>query len=247
MPKKSPQPILHKFAFQASYKPYLEFYNLLYSATQKLSGYEHWETNRLYVFLHDQEKHCTLAVKHNFFSYEWDFSGTSDYIDDVRNSLEILPTSLELKRFKRLGFRQHFLIPVNMKFEEINNILNLKFLSQDERLTNLFPSGTTDMLYVAVGSDDELEFRIVVGPMKREEISDYIQINQKYNFAPDKPSDYASVLSNYPDVSVYVDIDIFRRDEETGIPVGYGLTFLEKADNMMKGKLSALKEYIFEK
>ena len=247
MTKKIPQPVLHKFTFQATYKPNLKFYDLLYSATQKLSGYEHWETNRLYVFLHDYEKHCTLAVRHNVFSYEWDYSGASNYINDVKDTLEILPTSLEIKTFRRLGFRKHFLIPTHMRFEEVNNILNLKFLAQDEQLTNLFPSGVTDMSYVAVGTDDELEFRIVVGPMKRKEISSYIQVNQKYNFAPDKPSDYASVLSSYPEISVYLDIDVFRRDEETGIPIDYGLNFLEKANSMVQENLSTLNEYIFAK
>ncbi len=247
MAKKLPQPILHRFTFQANYKPNLKFYDLLYSATQKLSGYEHWETNRLYVFLHDYEKHCTLAVRHNIFSYEWDYSGTDNYINDVRGALEILPPSLEIKTFKRLGFRQQFLIPTNMRFEEINNILNLKFLAQDEPLTNLFPSGVNDMSYVAVGSDHELELRVVVGPMKRKEIPNHIKITQKYNFAPDKPSNYASVLSSYPEVSVYLDIDVFRQGEEIEIPADYALSFLEKADTMVQDKLTTLREYIFAK
>lgn len=246
MTKKFPQSVLHKFIFQAEYKPYLKFYDLLYSATDKLNGYNHWETNRLYVFLHDYEKHCTLAVRHNTFIYEWDYSGTDNYVNDVRDALEILPPLLEIKIFKRLGYRQQFLIPTNMKFEEINNILNLKFLAQDERLVNLFPN-VNDMSYVVNGSDGELEFRVMLGPMKQKEISNHVKINQKYNFAPDRPSDYASVLSSYPEVSVYIDIDVFRRDEEIQIPADYALSFLEKADAMVQNKLTALKEYIFAK
>ncbi|MCB9099906.1 MAG: hypothetical protein H6632_10225 [Anaerolineales bacterium] len=245
MTKKLPQSILHKFVFQADYKPYLKFYDLFYSAAQKLSGYNHWETNRLYVFLHDYEKHCTLAVRHNIIAYEWDYRGTDNYISDVSDALEILPSALEIKTFKRLGFRQQLLIPTNMRFEEINNILNLKFFSQVNQLTNLFPSGVNDMSYIAVGSDDELDLRIMVGPMKKEEITNHIKINQKYNFAPNRPDDYTSILSSYPEVSVYIDIDIFRRDEEIEIPADYALDFLEKADAMVQNKLVLLKEYIF--
>lgn len=245
MAQKLPQPELHKFYFQATYKPNLKFYDLLYPATQKLNGYKHWETNRLFVSMYDYEKHCTLSVQHNSFSYEWDYSGTTHYLDDVRYALETLLPSLEIEAFNRLGFRQQFLIPTAMRFDEISNILNLKFLSQEERLLNLFPSGVNDMTYVAVGSDDEFKLRITIGPMKRKEIRNHIRINKKYNFSPDDPQDYASVLSNYPEVSVFLDIDIFRQDEEFEIPVDYAVNFLEKASPMVQDKLIALKEYIF--
>lgn len=247
MPKRFPQAILHKVIFQAIYKPYLKFYDLIYSATQKLGGYEHWETNKVYVMLYDHEKHCNLTVQHNIFSYEWDYSGTENYIDDVRDALTILPASLEIETFKRLGLRKQFLIPTKMRFEEINNILSIKFLAQDESLMKLFPSGITDMSYVVVGSDDELQFRIALGPMKQKEIPKHIQINQKYNFRPDKPNDYANVPSGYPDVSVFIDIDVFRRDEDIGIPADYAHTFLKKADTTIENKLTALRNYIFAK
>ena len=243
MAKKMPQPVLRKILFQARYKPELNFYNLLYPAAMQFSNYKHWETNNLSVSLFDHERRCTLGIHHNNFYYDWDYGGTSLYLDNIREAIEQLSTSLQLKGFIRIGLRQQLLISVNMDFTEINSILNVKFLSQSESLLKLFPDGIDDMSYITVGTDDTMGIRLLLGPMRKAEIPNHIQVNEKHHFSPDRPDDYVALLNSYPEVAVFIDMDVSKSEQL--IELTDAISFVDKAKEKLDNKITTLRDYIF--
>lgn len=244
MPKNLPQPLLCKIIFQARYKPSLRFYDLLNSAVQNFDIYPTWKTDRLYVVLHDYVRRCSLAVRHNNFSYDQDFGNKSEQQVDIQDAIEKLPGLLEIASFIRLGFRRQYLIPVEMTHDQIANILNIKFLAQDEALLNIFPPQFEDMTSVTVFSDGTLKLRTVIGPMDKKEIPQFIQFNKEYHLNRDQPEeDFAQIVKRYPDLAVFIDVDVFRADGE--IPLNSIVPFFKEAESKLEKLILNLRHYIF--
>lgn len=109
-----PKPALYKTIFQARYKAELKFYELLMPAAQRLRDYPHWETDRLRVTLQDFDKHCSVAIAHDSFSYEQDSQDNVMEEKYVQQVLDELPAALQVDFFMRLGYRRQYLIAVDM-------------------------------------------------------------------------------------------------------------------------------------
>lgn len=245
MAKKLPQPVRHKVLFQARYKPTLGFYNLLYTAAAQFSNYEHWETNGLHVLLYDYEKRHTLGIHHNNFFYDWDYGGTELFLDNIREATKQLPSVLQLSGFMRVGLRQQFLIPAQMDLKEVTDILNVKFLAQNEELAELFPNRLRDMSYIAISTEDNLDIRLGLGPMQKVEVPNHIQIDQKHHFSPDQPEDYAAVFNSYPNVAVFIDIDISSSGQS--ITPEKALSSIDEIESKLNEKVMFLQDYIFDR
>lgn len=244
--KKLPRPSLRKTIFQARYKPSLKFYELLFPAAQEFDAYPHWETSRLYVILHDYDQRCSLAIRHENFSYEQDYGGVDSQRDNIKEALEKLPVSLDIPSYTRIGFRRQYLIPVSMTFEEVTAILKVKLLSQDERLTNILPPSVDDLMYRVIASDGNLKLGVTVGPIKKEEIPKYVVINQKHHLNPEeREQSYLEIVKRYPDTAIFIDIDVYRQEEE--IPREAALPFLEEARDKSEQMVIALQNYFFAK
>jgi hypothetical protein len=244
--KQWPKPGLQKTIFQARYKPALKFYELLFPAVQKFDAYPHWETNRLYVVLHDYEKRCSLTIRHTDFAYEQDYGEVDNQRDNIKEALEELPVSLDITSYTRIGFRRQYLIPVRMTFEELTAILSVKFMSQDEHLVNILSASVDDLTYVVVTSEDGVKSRIRIGPAKKEEIPKLVEINQKYHLDPEnRERSYVEIVEKYPNIAIFVDIDVYRQDEE--ISTAEAPPFLDKARDKSEQMVLALQDYILNK
>lgn len=239
-----PQLNLYKTIFQARYKPHLRFYTLLFPATEKFSEYPHWETDRLSVTLRDPGKRYSLTILHNSFAYDQDSDKISDEERNIKKVLADLPEALEIATYTRLGFRRKYLIPVSMSFDQLVSILNVKLLSQDERLTRIMPKKTEDMIYRVISSEGLLGFTITIGPMTKYEISGHVAFNKKDHLDPETADvEYQEIVQAYPEVAVFLDIDIYRIEE--GIPKTDAMPFVQEARERVTNIATNLRDYLF--
>jgi len=159
------KPNLHKTIFQITYKPELKFYGLLMEAAQKMNEYPHWSTDKLSIILRNYEKHCSLSIRHNTFTYEQDSSDEDMEAKFIQNALENLPSALQIKIFNRFGYRRKYIIAVNMPFESLVSVLHIKLFSQDDKLRSIMPSKIEDLMYRIDFMEDPYKYHITAGPV----------------------------------------------------------------------------------
>jgi len=246
--RKVIKPRLYKTIFQARYKANLKFYGLLFPVAMKLDNYPHWSTDRLSVVLRNYKRRCSLSIKHNNFAYDQDYDHESDSFSDedknITQALTELPSSLEIESYNRLGFRRQYLIAVDKSFKELVTTLNLKFLSQNDNLLKIMPPEVDDLQYAIDSTDGDFHFHIRIGPVKKEEIPERILFTKQHHLDPETgQKEYFDIIQKYPDVAVFIDIDLYRVDEN--IPTDKALPFLNEAGQRIDTMVSSVREYIF--
>ena len=240
-----PELQLQKSLFEVRYAPKLDFFHLLYPAAQKLTGYPHWEVSQVAVTLRNFEQLCSLSIQHNRFVYDQDTDRNRDEKMYIQDALEHLPTTLELAAYTRLGLRRKYLLSTTMSFEELVAVMDLKLLSQNERLKAIMPSRTEDLNYRVDGADNDLKFHVQAGPVKKEEVLRYLEFNRNDHLDPaTREETYHNIIEAYPDVAVFVDIDMYRQQEH--IPVGEAFAFWEKAQKRVRTMVRDFGAYLFD-
>lgn len=238
---------LYKTIFQIRYKPQLKFFQLMITAAQEFGEYPHWQLeDSSSVVLRDFEKRCSLAIRHNQFSFDQD-SGEEEYQKKyIEKAIERLPKSLDINSYLRLGFRRHYLMSTQMTFDELVAILDLKLLSQEERLRKLMPPKFDDLMYRVDSSDGDIKFHITVGPVQKKEIPRYIGFTQAHHLDPQtREKDYQIVVDSYPDIAVFVDIDIYKVADV--IQPDEAFNFLEYSLGRIDSMVLELRDYLFAK
>lgn len=203
-----------KVLFQVRYKPRLSFYDQLVPAALSMDDYPDWVTDRLRVILQNYDHHCNLEIGFNGFTYEQDKSDADCEEARIWDAINKLPKSLRLETFARLGYRRYYLIPVRMKFESLVNILYTKLFASE--VSDFFPNDIDDVMYRVDSSESGVKYHIMVGPLKKEEVPQYLTLNENSNFRPqNRAREIFQIREGYPDVSVFVDIDAYRMSDNT--------------------------------
>ena len=243
-----PNLTLYKTIFQARYKPTLRFYDLLNSAAQQLENeYPYWLTTRLKVVFKDYEKHCSLNIGHNALAYEQDSADVKMERDKIQRSLEVLPSALEINYFSRWGYLRHYLIHINMSIDSLVSVMHVKLFSQDSRLGRIMPEHTTDISYVVNSMEAPYQYHILVGPVRRHEVSRWVNFNKEQHLEEDAGQvevKYQQIVESYPEVSVFIDIDFFQSGEN--LEADGIVSFVETAREKVHGLADDLCEYIFQ-
>ena len=130
-----------------------------------------------------------------------------------------------------------------MSFSDLVSILNIKFLSQDEKFIKILPSKVEDMMYRVDLAEDPYRFHLTIGPVRKNEIPKWVQFNRRH--LPDDNQDvvYHSIVEKYPDVAVFMDIDIYQHKE--GIEIEEVASFLEYARRQVHELVEELNAYLF--
>jgi hypothetical protein len=242
--RKRPLPVLYKSIFQARYKPQLEFYKLLIPAARQFEDFPHWETDRLNITLFDFEKHCSVSIAHDSFSYHQDSEDVEQEQKYIKKVLDVFPTGLEIDTFRRFGLRRWYLIPVDIPLESLASILNIKLLSQDDRLRSIMPGQINDLSFIVVSSEEPYAYRAVIGPMRKAEIPSYITVDQKHHLnMKDRGEVYLELLRSYPEVSVYLEIDYYQLSEN--LTVEDAKKFIQAANERVNRIVYDLSRYFF--
>ncbi|MDO8736785.1 MAG: hypothetical protein Q7K29_06850, partial [Thermoleophilia bacterium] len=93
-------------------------------------------------------------------------------------------------------------------------------------------------------SDGDIKFRITVGPVQKKEIPRHISLTQEHHLDPQtRETDYQKVIEAYPDVAVFVDIDIYR--EKDSIPTNEAISFYRDSQDRTTDMVNGLRDYIF--
>lgn len=239
-----PKPALHKTIFQARYKAELKFYELLMPAAQRLHEYPHWETDRLIVTLRDFDKHCSMAIAHDSFSYEQDSQDTAMEEKYVQQVLDELPAALQVDFFTRLGYRRQYLIAVDMPFDGLVRVMNLKLFSQDERLRRIMPVQVEDLLYRIDSRDEPYRYHLTIGPVRKPEIPRYVAYNRQHHLNPlTSEKEYLAILDKYPEVAVFLDLDLYQESER--LQAGEAAPFIADARHKLQSLAEDVSAYLF--
>ncbi len=243
--KRLPKAELYKTIFQTRYKPKLKFYELLYPAAQKFDKYPHWLTDRLKVVLKDYEKHCSLAIQHRSFAYDQDSKDFSLATSNIEQAINILPESLQLDNFERLGFRQKYLAKTEILFADLVKILNIKLLGQEKRLEEILPGEVNDLMYRIDLKKEPYLYHLTLGPVKKPEIPANMEFNQEYHLHPEtRNQDYLEIINKYPEVAIFFDIDFYQESEK--IPIDKISDFFETAVNEINDVIDNFIQYLFD-
>ena len=199
---------LNKVIMQVRYKPELTFYNLLYGAAKKID-FPHWVTDRLNVTMRDYDEYCSVTISHNNFAYEQDSGDENLEVRNINHIIGILPSELDVVESTRIGYRRRYLIPVNMSFEELNSLMNLKVYSDPLRNLAGFPE-VKDMMYRVDLVDGEFNANLTVGPVGQAEIPQRIGFNENHHIDPNSENPLPEIYSAYPEVAIFVDIDVYQ-------------------------------------
>lgn len=239
------KPIPHQTIFQMKYKPKLEFYELLMSAAQKLNEYPHWETNGLRVVLKDYEKHCSLVIGHNAFTYQQDSNDNEMEKKYIQQILENLPTALKIQSFNRLGYRKKYLTSIKMSFESLVEVLYVKLFSQEDKLRSVMPSQIEDLMYRMDFKEDLHLYHVTVGPVRKFEIPQYIAYNIDNHLSREtREKEYQEIIAKYPDVAVFADIDFYQAADK--LTLKDAEHFVDKAHQKVYDIINGLDNYLFE-
>ena len=205
---------LYKVIMQVRYKPELTFYNLLYGAATKIENFPHWVTDRLNVTLRDYDEYCSVTISHNNFTYEQDSGDGNLEVRNINHIIGILPSELDIVESTRIGYRRRYLIPVSMSFAELNSLMNLKVYSDPLRNLAGFPQ-VKDMMYRVDLIDGEFDAHLTVGPVGQTEIPQRIGFNEDHHIDPNSENPLPKIYSAYPEVAIFVDIDVYQEGESS--------------------------------
>jgi hypothetical protein len=195
--------------------------------------------------MRDYDHACSLAVEHNSTTYDQDSSDEMLEEAKVNDLFSLLLPALNVDVVNRVGFRRFYLIPTDMSFDELVKVLNVKFLSQNERLRGFMPGHTDDLLYRVDSSDETDHFHFHVGPLNKSEIPRYIQVDPDNHLAPETRSTQLELIrARYSETSMLVDIDMFRSRDVIGVSEAAG--FYAHGRKRISELTAKLTEYTFE-
>ncbi|XCN71098.1 MAG: hypothetical protein Q3M24_12300 [Candidatus Electrothrix aestuarii] len=197
-----------KTFFQINYFPDLSFYDNIFKKNDIASYFPDWETDRLKITFRDFDKKHSVLLAHNRTVYE------SDRYNEKEEEKIIKLISSGIKAFAKehflqsVGCKRLFLIKQNMSFSDLSDIITLKFYS--ESLKSLFLSGINDSsvnLKTTIGPN---ELRVTIGPMKTDEIPNFIKYNINNHIRPEtniRAKELHDIVTGYPEVSLYIETD----------------------------------------
>lgn len=233
---------LFKAIFQARYKPELIYHDKLFSIHEVIDTYPHWFTDKISVVLRDFNRQCSLSVSSKSFSFDQDSDSLENEEMEIVASLSKIPNFFGIPSFNRLGLRRHYLIHVSMSFDELVQVLSLKLFTQEKAFKKVMPNTLKDFHYRADFTEKDFQLNLMTGPIKRDEIQRWINFTKEHHLDPEKNGeDYLQYISKYPDVAVYIDIDVSRSGDD--ISIDEALPFYFDARKRINETVEGLKDY----
>jgi hypothetical protein len=162
----------------------------------------------------------------------------------IQRVVDKLPGALQVDFFTRLGYRRQYLIAVDMPFDGLVRVMNLKLFSQDERWRRLMPVQVEDLMYRINSRDEPYRYRFTIGPVRKPEIPQYVTYNRHHHLNPlTREKAYLAIIEKYPDVAVFMDLDLYQESER--LQTGEAAPFVAAARQKLQGLAEDVSAYLF--
>ena len=238
------KPNIEKCIFQIRYKPLLPFYDKLFSQENIFSYFPHWQTDRLKIILRDFDKQHNLVIKHDSITYETD-KYSRKIEEEVLKLVESNINNLIAKdNIIRYGHKFFTLIPLDMDFDELVPIINLKFY--ESGFLSSLKSKPDDSSVMITSKINELIYHMHLGPIKNVEIPKFIKFNIENHIDPSSPTKYseiAKIFETYPKTALYFEMDIYTDKMKEYFPL---TKFYLESITLYNIIIASVKNYIFE-
>lgn len=238
-------PRLHKVVVEARYDASLGFYDRLYPAAQALTEYADWQTDRLTVVLKDFAVHCSAYISLKRFGYEQDSHDEALETERVDSLLATLPNAINVREFKRIGYRRKYLLPLDIDYDRLVQIMDVKLFCRDDALLQCIPRDTTDLLYRTDAAEGDNRFHLTIGPVRNEEIPKLLTFNAENHLDPeDRDAALRKIVEGYPTIGVYFDVDMYH--DAAHVDVDGAGSFIRAARARLSRMVADLTTYLFE-
>ena len=204
--KYSPQ----KSIFQIRYDPKLCFYDKLYKNDKLADKFPHWQTDRLRVTLRDFDKKYSITIAHDNTFFESDMYHKQSEEEMISLLISEISNFVDDGTFSRFGFRRYYLIDKEMSFPELVEIINLKYFTN--YFKKIFEDQINDSTITIISSINGNDFRLMLGPMKKKGIPNFIKYNIENHIDPEpnkRVQELSKIFKNYPDIALFLDIDYY--------------------------------------
>jgi hypothetical protein len=204
----------YKTIFRVDYKPTLDFYDKLFPIASKLQGYPDWVTDRLTINLKNFDEQCGFSLTHTHFVYVRDMKkeqvqGQDDKrIDAILGAVQ---AQMQAPKYERVGLRCWFLHSVAMSFDDLVSIISEKFFLQNKEIQEGICPHPTDVAYAVHFEDNDLEVRLRIGPLRREEIELQFQPDRGNLPVKKRMLPPEELFSEFPEASLLMDVDISKK------------------------------------
>lgn len=208
---KQYRPKVQKAVFEVRFKPDFTVIDRIFPAAKKLKSYTNWETDKLSIIVSNIDNRCSVKISSNNFAYIQDAENRELEAQNISEIIDVLPKALNVSAFTRCGYRCKYLIPVKVPFQRLTEICDVKWVSQNKRYRSFLPGSMVDIGVRYNLKDDDYFYHLHFGPVKKTELPDLLQFDKKHHLANESADlEYVKILTDYPDIALYADIDIFQ-------------------------------------
>lgn len=204
-----PTAISVKTVFEVRYQATLDFYQKLYATALEFADtYPHWQTDNIKIQLRDFDSRCSLTITHNRFVYSQDLQYSDQKEGDrIKKAIGTLPKALGKDVFTRVGLRRKYLIPVDMKYEDLVDLTTKKLLTGSQAFYEGIGPDIKDISVVLDLEAPGIQ-HLTVGPIIREQMGRHLNLEPESHFRQDDPRLISGqIFDEYPSPSLFVDCD----------------------------------------
>ncbi len=230
------RPTVWKTIFRATFRPSLGYFAAYTNTAQAIEGYPNWEVDGTRVSLRDWSKRRSVSLEHNSFGFEQDSGDEELESQSIDQLLKIIPSSLGILEFARLGYRRKYLVEVEMSFDSLLAILNTRVLRPE--LSGVLPR-STDCVYRYDSVGNPYSYFIWLAPVRKSELFRALEFNHEHHLNPkEKGKDWERIHHSHPETALLLDIDFFQKDAKGHEAANFIITTrqqLEKITNDFVG------------
>jgi hypothetical protein len=241
---KLARPVSYKTIFQIHVKPDIKYLNLVRSAAPLVKGFPQWETDGISFTFKNYNDRRSMSLRHNSIIYDQDSPNVEDEKESIEHLLTQIVPVLEIDAPVRFGYRRFYLTTVSSAYEDLVKLAGVKLLSQDPKLLNILPPKFEDFFYRVDAADDVDTIRLLAGPIKKEQITQWIPFNRENHLdEKNRERGYDAEVQSYPDVAMFADMDIFRMGDP--LAIADSISFVTDARRKADSLALNLNQYVF--
>ena len=181
-----------------------------------LPDYPDWLATGLTATVQNLEDWCSVHLSFNSVMYSREIQKNNEKYGDekrIKKMLEVVLPKLGVDSFERVGLRCWFISPVEMKFEQLVEVVAKRFLLDNKEIRDGICPEPIDVAYAVHFLDTNFKVQLRVGPVRRDELEAQLVPNRNINVPVSKRTlTPEELFADLPSVGLLADIDVSRTD-----------------------------------